>query len=148
MKSANLLVLFLTASASAFAASGAVKIDLGTGTAKNKEEMVFSKDKLTVKAGAKVAITFKNNSSSKGMTHNFVLVKPGKAQGVIDASVAAGPEKGWVADSADIIAKGKLIDAGESQTIEFTAPSEPGDYPYVCTFPGHATMKGVLKITK
>jgi plastocyanin len=32
--------------------------------------------------------------------------------------------------------------------IEFTAPSAPGDYPYVCTFPGHSTMRGILKVTK
>lgn len=131
-----------------FAAPAAVKIDLGTGTAKDKEAMVFSKDKLAAKAGAKVTINFKNHSASKGMTHNFVLVKPGKAQAVIDASISAGPDKNWVADSADIIAKSKLIDAGESITIEFTAPSEAGDYPYICTFPGHATMKGILKVTK
>ena len=146
MKFVN-LVLFLI-SASAIAASAATKIELGTGTAKNKEEMVFSKDKLTVKAGAKVSLTFKNNAS-KSMMHNFVLVKPGKAQSVIDASVAAGPDKNWVADSADIVTKTpKLVDGGETATIEFTAPSEPGDYPYICTYPGHATMKGVMKVTK
>ena len=147
MKSlASLVFAFTVLSTSAFAA-GPTKLDLGTGTAKNKEEMVFSKDKLTAKAGAKISLTFKNNAS-KSMMHNFVLVKPGKAQAVIDASVAAGPDKGWVADSADIVAKTKLIDGGDSETIEFTAPTEPGDYPYVCTFPGHATMKGVLKVTK
>lgn len=155
MKTSMLLLSALTLIVSpAFAADKAakggatVKIELGTGTAKNKEEMVFNKTSLTAKAGAKVVITFKNNSSSKGMTHNFVLVKPGKAQSVIDASVAAGPDKGWVAESADIIAKGKLVDAGETETIEFTAPAEAGEYPYICTFPGHATMKGVMKITK
>ncbi|MBS1961807.1 MAG: cupredoxin domain-containing protein [Bdellovibrionales bacterium] len=153
MKSAILALsaLALVSAAPSFAASAkgaAVKIELGTGTPKNKEEMVFSKATLSVKAGAKVTLTFKNNSTSKGMTHNFVLVKPGKAQAVIDASVAAGPDKGWVAESADIIAKGKLVDAGESETIEFTAPSEPGEYPYICTFPGHTTMKGTMKVTK
>jgi azurin len=148
MKSLSLFALLFAASVFAAPAKPTV-IELGTGTAKNKEEMVFSKDKLTAKAGAKVTIHFKNNSTSKGMTHNFVLVKPGKTQSVVDASVAAGPDKGWIADSADIIVKGKLIDAGESETIEFTAPKEPGDYPFVCTFPGHSvTMKGVMKITK
>jgi azurin len=146
MKSLNLFALLF--SVSVFAAPAAVKIELGTGTAKDKEAIVFSKDKLTAKAGAKVTVHFKNNSAAKGMAHNFVLVKPGKAQGVLDASIAAGPDKGWIADSADIIAKGKLIDAGESETIEFTAPTEPGEYPFICTFPGHVTMKGVLKITK
>lgn len=133
---------------SAVAAPAATKIDLGTGTAKDKEAMVFSKDKLTAKAGSKVTVNFKNNSASKGMTHNFVLVKPGTLDAVLAASIAAGPDKGWVADSADILAKGKLIDAGETVKIEFTAPTEPGDYPFVCTFPGHATMRGILKVTK
>jgi len=144
---AALSLVFISAT-TALAAPAVAKLELGTGTAKDKEAMVFSKDKLSAKAGAKVTINFKNNSASKGMTHNFVLVKPGKAQAVIDASISAGPDKGWVADSADILAKSKLIDAGESIAIEFTAPTEPGDYPYVCTFPGHATMKGVLKVTK
>ena len=35
------------------------------------------------------------------------------------------------------------------ETIEFTAPAEPGDYPYICTFPGHwRLMNGVLHVTK
>ena len=30
-----------------------------------------------------------------------------------------------------------------------TAPAEPGDYEYVCTFPGHWTiMNGLLVVTK
>lgn len=147
----RLMTLFacLAFTASSFAAApAAVKLDIGTGTAKDKEALVYSKDKLSVKAGAKVTLNFKNNSASKGMTHNWILVKPGKAQGVLDASIGAGPDKGWIADSADILVKSKLIDAGESEKIEFTAPTEPGDYPYVCTFPGHITMKGVLKVTK
>ncbi len=29
----------------------------------------------------------------------------------------------------------------------FTAPKEPGEYPYVCTFPGHwRLMKGVMTV--
>jgi azurin len=142
-------LLLALVSSVAFAAPGATKIDLGTGSAKNKEEMVFNQTTLKAKAGSKVTLTFKNNGTAKGMTHNFVLTKPGKMQAVVDASVAAGPTKDWTADSADIIAKTKLVDAGESTTVEFTAPTEPGDYPFVCTFPGHsATMKGTLKVSK
>ena len=46
-----------------------------------------------------------------------------------------------------IVAHTKILGGGESQTITFTAPAEAGDYPYVCTFPGHfALMQGVLKV--
>jgi len=31
--------------------------------------------------------------------------------------------------------------------LRFTAPIEPGDYPYICTFPGHwIIMKGVMVV--
>lgn len=130
------------------AAPAVVKIELSTGTANNKEAMVFSKDRLMAKAGSHVSIVYKNGAAVKGTVYNFVLVKPGTAQSMVDASVSAGADKGWVAERAEIIAKSKLVDAGETVTIEFVVPMEPGDYPYICTVPGHATMKGLLKVTR
>lgn len=145
------MVVFFSFS-NAFAAK-TVKLNLGTGTAKDKEAMVFSQTSLTVKAGSTVELTFKNNSTSQGMQHNFVLVKPGKEQVVATASMtppAGGADKGWLAVTADVVegAYTKLLNPGESQTIKFTV-NEAGDYPFICTFPGHSmSMKGVLKVTK
>ena len=49
--------------------------------------------------------------------------------------------------SSDVIWASKLIDHGKEQVIEFTAPTKPGEYPYVCTFLGHAMMmRGVLTV--
>ena len=46
----------------------------------------------------------------------------------------------------DVIAATKLLGPAESETISFTAP-EPGDYEYVCTFPGHfAMMRGIMNV--
>ena len=43
----------------------------------------------------------------------------------------------------------KMLEAGQTEVIEFTAPANPGDYEFVCTFPGHWTvMNGVMKVTK
>ena len=45
-----------------------------------------------------------------------------------------------------IIASG-LVDNGKEQVLELTAPTEPGDYQFVCTFPGHhLLMRGVMKV--
>lgn len=108
------------------------------------EEMAYDKTVLTVKAGEKVKLTFKNLSS---MQHNWVLVKPGTADKVATAGISAGYAKGWLAVGPDVLAHTKLLNAKTNQTIEFTAPTKPGDYPFVCTFPGHsAMMKGVLKV--
>ena len=38
-----------------------------------------------------------------------------------------------------------LVNGKEEAEQEFTAPKQPGRYPFLCTFPGHwRVMKGVL----
>mgnify|MGYP001319078477 CR=1 FL=1 len=40
-----------------------------------------------------------------------------------------------------------MVQPGGSFTIHFDAPASPGDYPYICTFPGHwMLMKGILTV--
>ncbi len=108
------------------------------------EQLLFDKTSLTVKASEKVKLTLKNTS---GMQHNWVLVAPGTADKVAQDSITAGAAKGWLALGPNVLAHTKLVDPKKSDTIEFVAPSKPGDYPFVCTFPGHAmTMKGILTV--
>lgn len=114
--------------------------------------MKFDKSELTVKAGQKVTLIFENKACA--LMHNFLLLKPGKRDvvGALADQMLADPQglaKQYVPASDAIIAKGnKLIAIGQSDTIEFTAPAEPGDYPYICTFPGHwRLMNGVMKVT-
>jgi azurin len=46
----------------------------------------------------------------------------------------------------DIIAHTPMSAPGETVTVEFTAPAE-GDYPYICTYPGHyMTMQGTMHV--
>lgn len=116
----------------------------------------YDKTDLTVKAGQKVKLTLNNTGSIAPQPHNFLLIKPGKDQAVgaqanamiTDPNAMA---KGYIPDASkdDIIANTKLVQPNNSETIEFTAPAEAGDYPYMCTFPGHwLLMKGVLHVTK
>lgn len=115
--------------------------------------MKYDKAELTVKAGAKVMLLFKNEKCA--LQHNFLLLKPGTkdAVGALADKMLTDPQalaKQYIPESADVLVKGhKLIGIGQSDLIEFTAPAEPGDYPYICTFPGHwRLMNGVLKVTK
>jgi len=108
------------------------------------EQLLFDKTTLTVKAGEKVKLTLNNTS---GMQHNWVLVMPGTADKIAQDSITAGAAKGWLALGPNVLAHTKLVDPKKSDTIEFVAPAKPGDYPFVCTFPGHAmTMKGILTV--
>lgn len=111
------------------------------------DTMAYDKTTLEAKAGSKVTLTLKNNGTSAAMQHDFVLTLPGADQEVMVQSLQAGPSKDYIADSPKILAKTKLLKPGESDTITFTAPATAGDYPYLCTFPGHyPMMKGVLKV--
>ena len=108
------------------------------------EQLLFDQTSFSVKAGEKVKLTLNNTS---GMQHNWVLVTPGTADKVAQDSITAGAAKGWLAFGPNVLAHTKLVDAKKSDTIEFVAPTKPGDYPFICTFPGHAmTMKGILTV--
>jgi len=122
--------------------------------------MMFDLIELTVKPGQKVKLTFDNpvQPNVQGLPHNWVLVKPGKEAVVGNAALAmaADPkamQKSYIpagADGgvhADILAHTTLVQPGSKTELEFTAPAEAGDYPYICTFPGHfLLMKGTLHV--
>ncbi|MEJ6573038.1 MAG: GDSL-type esterase/lipase family protein [Akkermansiaceae bacterium] len=113
------------------------------------EKIQYDIKEFTVKSGKKLKITFVNPDF---MPHNIVFVKPGTADAVAaDAAKlgADGFKKQFVPDNKNIIIASKLIDNKGQQILEFTAPSEPGNYPFVCTFPGHdKLMRGIMKVTK
>ena len=55
----------------------------------------------------------------------------------------------FVPDHPAIIASSQIAMPGKSVEVYFKAPMQEGDYPYVCTLPGHAfTMVGVLAVSK
>ena len=111
------------------------------------ERMSYDVKEITVKAGKRIKRTFANPDLRQ---HNILLVHPGKADDVAAKVLALGAQgfdKQWIPESADIIWASKLLDHSKDQVIEFTAPEKPGDYPYVCSFPGHhVVMRGVLKV--
>jgi azurin len=109
--------------------------------------MKFDTTLLTVKAGSRVRLVFRN---SDDMLHNFVLCAPGRGQAVGAAALELGVEgnaKNFVPDSPDVLYHTALTLPDATDTIFFTAPSTPGDYDYVCSFPGHAVlMNGILRV--
>ncbi len=62
---------------------------------------------------------------------------------------AVGFEKGFIPETDKIIAHTKMLDHQQEEVLTFTAPDKPGDYEFVCTFPGHhILMRGVMKVVK
>ncbi len=113
------------------------------------ERMMYDVKELTVKPGKKVKLTFANPDF---MPHNMLLVKPGKADDVGLKAIALGAsgfDVGFVPQSDDILWSIKLVDHGQEEVINFTAPTSEGAYPYICSFPGHhLLMRGTLIVTE
>ncbi len=114
-----------------------------------KPGLQFDTTLLTAKAGSRLEITFNNVDD---MMHNFVLCEPGTGQTIGAAAMqlgVAGEGLNFVPNSASVIAHTKILQPESSETIYLTAPTQPDDYDFVCTFPGHAfVMKGILRITR
>lgn len=112
----------------------------------------FDVTSFTVKAGQTVKLTFDNDSTTP-LQHNWVLGAAGSKDRLIAAAngmmaeMAKWMPRGYIPDGPDVLAHTKLLNAKEKETVEFTAPKEKGDYPYLCTFPGHSMiMQGTMKV--
>lgn len=107
----------------------------------------FSVTRLEVKAGSRVRLVLDNPAD---MPHNLVVVAPGRADAVHEASLRMGldgPAQQYVPRTRDVLFHTRLVDPGKRDTLTFRAPTAPGEYPYLCTFPGHgAVMRGVLRV--
>lgn len=137
-------LLFVSLSVAAFAAQAK------TVTIVGKNNLTFSVETITVSPGEKVTVKLVNNTKlpAMAMSHNWVLLKQSADPKAFVQAAVKAKSNGYMPKSKmdQVIAATKLVAGGESDTVTFTAPTEPGKYLYVCTFPGHfaAGMKGVL----
>lgn len=146
LKKSVMMVLFAALSVSAFAVQAKTVEIEGTNSLR------FSQETITVKPGEEVTIKLSNNTKlpAAAMAHNWVLLASGADAHKLDQAAMNAKSNDYIPMDMDdqIIAHTGLVAGGESDTITFTAPEEPGDYEYICTFPGHfaAGMKGTLTV--
>ncbi|MFN0006686.1 MAG: PVC-type heme-binding CxxCH protein [Planctomycetota bacterium] len=113
------------------------------------DSLLYDRTQVAVVAGRRVELVFQNVDI---MPHNLVVTARGALArvGMAAERMSASPDawsKAFVPDSDEVLHATRLLLPGESQTLAFTAPAEPGDYPYVCTFPGHwMRMNGILRV--
>ena len=152
MRSAFLFSLLYVASMAAAkppAGFGTPDVEITLGT--KHGQMRFDQEALAVQPGAKVKLTLKNTCE---MLHNWVLVKGGTADRdrVSGKALQLGAQsmvKHFVPDDPAIVASSQIAMPGKDVVVYFVAPKAEGDYPYVCTLPGHAfTMVGVMAVSQ
>ncbi|SKC13499.1 PVC-type heme-binding CxxCH protein [Dyadobacter psychrophilus] len=116
-----------------------------------REEMKFSLTEFTAVAGKTIELVFENPDA---MQHNVVVGKPKSTEiigAAADKMITAkdGAEKNYVPNIPQVLAATPLVNPGQTFRLKFVVPDVVGDYPYVCTFPGHwRLMKGNMKVIK
>ena len=110
--------------------------------------LAFKPTELSCPTNTLVHLTFFHTGKYISQEHNWVLTRPGAADAVAQAVLAAGDAGGYVPHGdARVIAATKMCGKGEHVSVDFVAPAQ-GDYPFICTYPGHAAfMHGTLHVT-
>ena len=110
------------------------------------DDMAYDTGYIEAVAGETITIRFVNRATTPAMTHNVVVLEHWEYVNLVgQAAITASAHDYIPPDHADkIIAHTATAGPGESVEVTFTMPP-PGDYPFICTFPGHyAAMQGVL----
>ena len=109
--------------------------------------LLFSKTSLRAKSGKWLKLTFNNTDN---MPHNLVFIAPGTYEEVGHATdlMMAKPgaaARNYVPENAKVIAQTPMVLPGTKYDLIFQVPTKKGNYPFLCTFPGHwRLMKGEL----
>ncbi|GAA4320150.1 hypothetical protein GCM10023143_34120 [Compostibacter hankyongensis] len=108
----------------------------------------YDKVRFRVSPGTQIKLTLSNTDD---MDHNLVITRPGARMKVVKAAEALGakgPGISFIPTSQDVLWHIPTVRPGETLSVTFTAPRQPGVYPYVCTYPAHgATMYGAMYVT-
>jgi uncharacterized protein len=114
-----------------------------------QNEMKYDLKSFTVEAGKAVEIIFENPDF---MQHNLVITQIGALETVGKAadklaSDPKGAEQHYVPDTPEVLFSTKLVNPQQTVKLNFVTPKKEGDYPFVCTFPGHwSLMNGTMKV--
>lgn len=113
-------------------------------------QMAYARTTFTVEPRAEVTLVFENTATSDAMHHNVVIlnsVSEDVIRRVGELANQAGPSKEYIPNDEAILAHTAMAAPGETVELTFTAPSEPGVYRYLCTYPGHySVMQGTMMV--
>lgn len=107
----------------------------------------FDLPRLVIKPGRQLRLILKNDDD---MAHNLVLTKPNSRLRVVEFALALGnkgAQQHYVPTMDEVLAHTRSVEPGHTDTL--TIKLTEGDYPFVCTYPGHGyVMYGILYVTR
>jgi azurin len=119
------------------------------------DKMRFDVTAFDASPGQKVSVTIKNIGTTPkfSMGHNFVMldriINTGNVQSAFLDKASTEASHDYVPPGAkEVLAHSKLLGPGESEVVTFNAPYIPGEYLYLCSFPGHYSQgtKGFMTV--
>ena len=116
------------------------------------DNMRYNLEAFTVPVGGQVKLKLVNIGKMPiaSMGHNLVVLEADVNVNKFATDAASARENDYIPlkYAAEIIAATKLLGPGQSDIINFTAPVEPGEYIFLCSFPAHlyAGMRGIMTV--
>jgi azurin len=116
------------------------------------DNMKYSLASIPAKPGEEITVILTNigTQPKEIMGHNWILLKAGADVAAFDAAAVLAKATDYYpeAKAGDVIAHIPLMGPRKSGQVTFKAPTEPGEYVFLCSFPAHyqVGMKGVLVV--
>jgi lysophospholipase L1-like esterase/uncharacterized cupredoxin-like copper-binding protein len=113
--------------------------------------MDYDIKEFTVEAGKPIRLVFTNPDDKP---HNLVIGEPGSLKEIGRKATLLGTttkakSRHYVPKMREVLHWIPVVDPHSTAELVFTAPAVPGDYVYVCTYPGHwTTMNGIMKVVQ
>lgn len=111
------------------------------------EEMRYDVDAFEVSPGQEVKLWFENHDF---LPHNVVIGEPGSFEAIGSAADALGADGfavDFVPETGQVLVASDLLEHNAYEVVTFTAPTTPGVYDVLCTFPGHrGTMNATMVV--
>jgi len=109
--------------------------------------LTFTPDRISIKNGTRITIRYTNAGA---LPHNFVLLKNEDDLDTVGMAAFDAADTGYVPlqHKDRFIAYSELAKPGDTVEVTFVVP-EPGEYTFVCLYPGHYNMMlGTLRSLK
>ncbi len=121
-----------------------------------RAQMKYDVRSFSVKPNSKIKLVFNNPDD---LPHNLIICTPGKSKGkdkgkeLVDAVIKLGDkgvEQNWEPTGHPrLLHSTGMVQPKQTKVIYFTTPKKEGNYPYVCTFPGHfQLMNGMMVVSR
>lgn len=112
------------------------------------DQMKYNVTTIEAKAGESLQVVLKNQGTlpKEAMGHNWVLLKSGTDMNAFATASMTAKDSDYIAPAQKdkVLAFIKVLGPKQTGDVTFTVPA-PGEYTFLCSFPGHyMLMQGKL----